>query len=323
VTGAGGFIGSHLVERLVAEGCRVRAFVRYNSLDSWGCLAGLPRDRLRHVEVVAGDVRDPYGVRTAMAGQEIVFHLAALIGIPFSYHAPETYVDTNVRGTLNVLQAARDLGTERVLVASTSEVYGTARQVPIDESHPRRGQSPYAATKIGADALAESFHRSFGLPVVIVRPFNTYGPRQSARAVIPTIIRQLLSGAAEIRLGSLETTRDLVFVEDTVDGFVEIARSPGVLGEEINIATGAEISIGELARALVRRVNPAATVVTDPARVRPEKSEVERLLGSAAKLMRLTGWRPRHTLDEGLGKTIAWFREGDGGRVSRPDRYTI
>ena len=263
-----------------------------------------------------GDVRDPNGVRTAMRGQERVFHLAALIAIPFSYHSPDSYVDTNIKGTLNVLNAARELGTQRVLVTSTSEVYGTAQYVPIDEKHPFQGQSPYSATKIGADRLAESFYRSFGLPVTIVRPFNTYGPRQSGRAVIPTIITQLLSGAREIKLGSLTPTRDFNYVKDTVAGFMAIAACDKAIGEEINIATGREISIGDLANELIRQISPDAKIVCESERLRPEKSEVNRLLGSAEKLRALTGWEPQYTFEQGLAETIEW--------ISRNmDRYKV
>jgi len=309
VTGADGFIGSHLVEALLAAGCDVRAFVFYNSFNSRGWLDTLPPERQRSLDVFAGDVRDPHGVRTAMEGCDVVFHLAALIAIPFSYHSPDSYVDTNVKGTLNVLQAARQLGVARVLVTSTSEVYGTARYVPIDERHPFQGQSPYSATKIGADRLAEAFHRSFDTPVVIVRPFNTYGPRQSARAVIPTIITQLLDGATEIRLGSVGPTRDFTYVADTVRGFVALAQADGAVGEEVNIATGTEHAIGDVAALLIREVNPAARVVTDEERLRPDRSEVQRLVGENAKLVRLTGWRAEVDLEAGLRETVRWFRE--------------
>lgn len=308
VTGADGFIGSHLVERLVEEGYKVRAFVFYNSFNSWGWLDSVSKDILSEIEIFAGDIRDPNGVRESMKGMEEVFHLAALIAIPFSYHSPDTYVDTNIKGTLNVLQAARELETPRLLVTSTSEVYGTAQYVPIDEKHPFQGQSPYSATKIGADRLAESFYRSFNVPVTIVRPFNTYGPRQSARAVIPTIITQLLSGKKEIRLGSLTPTRDFNYVKDTVSGFVEIAKSNKTIGEEINIATQQEISIGHLADELIRQINPSAKIVCDEQRLRPEKSEVNRLLGSNEKIKRLTGWKPQYTFEQGLAETIKFFR---------------
>lgn len=309
VTGADGFIGSHLTEELVKKGFDVKAFSLYNSFNTWGWLDTLPQDIMENVEVFTGDVRDPNGVREAMKGTDAVFHLAALIAIPFSYHSPDAYVDTNIKGTLNVLQAAKQLDLDKVLITSTSEVYGTAQYVPIDESHPYQGQSPYSATKIGADRLAESFYRSFGLPVAIVRPFNTYGPRQSARAVIPTIITQLLAGKEEIRLGSLTPTRDFNFVKDTAQGFIEIYRSDKTVGEEINIATQNEISIGELAEELIKQINPQAKIVCDEERLRPEKSEVNRLLGSNEKIKMLTDWEPRFTFEEGLAQTIDFFRD--------------
>lgn len=308
VTGSDGFIGSHLTEELVKKGYEVRAFVYYNSFNNWGWLDTLPRDIMDHVEVFAGDVRDPNGVREAMKGVDAVFHLAALIAIPFSYHSPDAYVDTNIKGTLNVLQAARDLGTARVLVTSTSEVYGTAQYVPIDEKHPYQGQSPYSATKIGADRLAESFYRSFDLPVTIVRPFNTFGPRQSARAVIPTIITQLLAGKEEIKLGSLTPTRDFNYVKDTAHGFIAMYESDKTIGQEINIATQKEISIGQLAEELIRQINPNACIICDEDRLRPEKSEVNRLLGANAKIMELTDWKPQYTFEEGLAETIEFLR---------------
>ena len=276
VTGSDGFIGSHLTEELVRKGYEVKAFVYYNSFNNWGWLDSLPKDVMDHIEIFQGDIRDPNGVSEAMKGCQAVFHLAALIAIPFSYHSPDTYVDTNIKGTLNVLQAARHLGTERVLVTSTSEVYGTAQYVPIDEKHPYQGQSPYSATKIAADRLAESFYRSFELPVTIVRPFNTYGPRQSARAVIPTIITQLLSGKDRIKLGSLTPTRDFNYVKDTVNGFIAMYQSEKTIGQEINIATQQEISIGELAEELIRQINPKARIECEENRLRPEKSEVNR-----------------------------------------------
>lgn len=309
VTGADGFIGSHLTEELVKQGFDVKAFSLYNSFNTWGWLDTLPQDIMENVEVFTGDVRDPNGVCEAMKGTDAVFHLAALIAIPFSYHSPDAYVDTNIKGTLNVLQAAKQLDLDKVLITSTSEVYGTAQYVPIDESHPYQGQSPYSATKIGADRLAESFYRSFGLPVAIVRPFNTYGPRQSARAVIPTIITQLLAGKEEIRLGSLTPTRDFNFVKDTAQGFIEIYRSDKTVGEEINIATQNEISIGELAEELIKQINPQAKIVCDEERLRPEKSEVNRLLGSNEKIKMLTDWEPRFTFEEGLAQTIDFFRD--------------
>ncbi len=308
VTGAEGFIGSHLTELLVKEGYDVRAMVQYNSFNNWGWIDTFDKEIKDKLDIFLGDVRDPNGVKVAMKDCDAVFHLAALIAIPYSYHSPDMYVDTNIKGTLNILQAGRDLGIERILVTSTSEVYGTARYVPIDEKHPYQGQSPYSATKIGADRLAESFYRSFNLPVTIVRPFNTFGPRQSARAVIPTIITQLLSGMEEIKLGSLTPTRDFNYVKDTARGFLEIYRSDRTIGEEINIATQKEISIGELADELIRQINPNARIICDEQRVRPEKSEVNRLLGSNEKIRRLTDWKPQYTFEEGLAETIEFLR---------------
>ena len=308
ITGADGFIGSHLTELMVQQGYDVKAFAYYNSFNSWGWLDNLPAEVKSKIEVFCGDIRDPNGVRTAMEGCDTVFHLAALIAIPFSYHSPDSYVDTNIKGTLNVLQAARQLGTVRVLVTSTSEVYGTAQYVPIDEKHPYQGQSPYSATKIGADRLAESFYRSFQLPVTIVRPFKTFGPRQSLRAVIPTIITQLLSGKSEIHLGSLTPTRDFNYVKDTVNGFLQIALSDKTIGEEINISTQSEISIGDLAHELIRQINPQVAIVCDEERLRPEKSEVNRLLGCNEKIRRLTAWEPRYTFEQGIAETIEFFR---------------
>ena len=309
VTGADGFIGSHLVETLLDEGYEVRAFVLYNSFNTWGWLDTFSKEKLDKIEIFTGDVRDPNGVREAMKGVDQVFHLAALIAIPFSYHSPDSYVDTNIKGTLNVLQAARDLGTEKIMVTSTSEVYGTAQYVPIDEKHPFQGQSPYSATKIGADRLAESFYRSFNLPVAIVRPFNTFGPRQSARAVIPTIITQLLAGKEEIKLGSLTPTRDFNYVKDTAAGFIAIAESDKTIGQEINIATQREISIGDLAKEIIAQINPDAKIVCDEQRLRPEKSEVNRLLGANAKIKELTDWKQQYTFEQGIAETIAWIRQ--------------
>lgn len=308
VTGADGFIGSHLTELLVREGYDVRAFAYYNSFNTWGWLDSLDGKIKDNIEVFTGDIRDPNGVRTALKDIDVVYHLAALIAIPFSYHSPDSYVDTNIKGTLNVLQAARDFETERVLVTSTSEVYGTAQYVPIDEKHPFQGQSPYSATKIGADRLAESFYRSFNMPITIVRPFNTYGPRQSARAVIPTIIMQLLAGKEEIKLGSLTPTRDFNFVKDTVNGFLKIAQSNKTIGEEINIATGVEVSIGDLANELIKQINPKARIITDEQRLRPDKSEVNRLLGDNTKIKALTEWNPQYDLEKGLQETIDWIK---------------
>ena len=307
VTGADGFIGSHLVEALSEKGNDVKAFAYYNSFNTWGWLDTLPKEKLKEIEIFTGDIRDPNGVREAMKDIDEVYHLAALIAIPFSYHSPDSYVDTNIKGTLNVLQAGKDLGTKRILVTSTSEVYGTAQYVPIDERHPFQGQSPYSATKIGSDRIAESFYRSFNMPITIVRPFNTYGPRQSARAVIPTIITQLLAGKEEIELGSLTPTRDFNYVKDTANGFIEIAKSDKTIGEEINIATQQEISIGQLAEELIRQINPNAKIVCDDQRLRPEKSEVNRLLGSNEKIMRLTNWKSNYTFEQGLAETIEFF----------------
>jgi len=323
VTGADGFIGSHLTEKLVSEGYQVRAFCYYNSFNSWGWLDSLPKDTLEKIEVFTGDIRDPNGVREAMKDISQVFHLAALIAIPFSYHSPDSYIDTNVKGTLNVLQAARDYSIQRVLVTSTSEVYGTAQFVPITESHPRQPQSPYSASKIGADCIAESFYRSFDLPITIVRPFNTFGPRQSARAVIPTIITQLLDGKTEIKLGDLTPTRDLLFVKDTVNGFHEISLSENLIGEDVNIATNSEISIGDLAREMINQINPEAKIISDNQRLRPEKSEVFRLFGSNEKLMKYTSWKPNYSLAKGIEETIKWFSQKENLKMYKSDIYNV
>ena len=308
VTGSDGFIGSHLVEELLKNGHAVKAFVMYNSFNSWGWLDTFPKDVLSEIEIFSGDVRDPNGVREAIKDVNEIFHLAALIAIPYSYHSPDSYVDTNIKGTLNVLQAARDFEIDRVLVTSTSEVYGTAQYVPIDEKHPYQGQSPYSATKIGADRLAESFYRSFDMPITIVRPFNTYGPRQSARAVIPTIIMQLLSGKDKIELGSLAPSRDFTYVKDTVKAFLEISKSEATIGEEINIASQREITIGELAQELIKQINKDASISCSEERLRPEKSEVNRLLGSNKKIKQLTGWEPKYTFEDGLSETIKFIK---------------
>jgi NAD dependent epimerase/dehydratase len=323
ITGADGFIGSHLVEGLLAENCNVRAFVYYNSFNSWGWLDTLSKETQKKIEIFTGDIRDPNCVRKSMEGIDVVFHLAALIAIPFSYSAPDSYVDTNIKGTLNVLQAARDFKCSKVLVTSTSEVYGTAQYVPIDEKHPFQGQSPYSASKIGADRIAESFFKSFNVPVTIVRPFNTFGPRQSARAVIPTIITQLLCGQRVIKLGSLHPTRDFNYVKDTVQGFIEIAKSDKVCGEEINIATQIEISIGELASELIKQINPEAKIETDDDRLRPPKSEVERLLGSNRKIQSLTNWKPKYSFAEGLKETIEWFKIETNTAKYKTDIYNV
>lgn len=321
VTGADGFIGSHLTEMLLDDGYDVRAFVLYNSFGTWGWLDTLPEEKRNALDIVMGDVRDPSFVRKAMKGVDCVFHLAALIAIPYSYIAPDAYVDTNIKGTLNVLNAAKELQTKRLLVTSTSEVYGTAQYVPIDEQHPFQGQSPYSATKIGADRLAESYYRSFGIPLTIVRPFNTYGPRQSARAVIPTIITQLLSGYEEIKLGSLLPTRDFVFCKDTARGFIELSKCDAAIGREVNIATGREISIGDLAQKLIHLIRPNARIVCENQRLRPAASEVERLLGSNELLYSLTGFKPRTSIDEGVRTTISWIQEHL--ESYKTDRYNI
>lgn len=321
VTGADGFIGSHLTEILLEKGYSVKAFTFYNSFNNWGWLDTLSEKKLSEINIFSGDIRDPNGVREAMRGIDMVFHLAALIAIPFSYHSPDSYVDTNIKGTLNVLQAARELETEKIMITSTSEVYGTAQYVPIDEKHPFQGQSPYSATKIGADRLAESFYRSFRLPAAIVRPFNTYGPRQSARAVIPTIITQLLAGKREIKLGMLTPTRDFNYVKDTAEGFVAIAESDKTVGEEINIASQREISIGDLASEIIKQINPNAELICDEQRIRPEKSEVNRLLGSNEKIQKLTNWKPRYSLEQGLGETIEWVRQNM--KCYKPDIYNV
>ena len=323
VTGADGFIGSHLVEELILHGYKVKAFVYYNSFNSWGWLDTLPKNIKDEIEVFAGDIRDPNGVRSAMKDVSLVFHLAALIAIPFSYHSPDSYIDTNVKGTLNIIQAAKDLGIERVLVTSTSEVYGTAQFVPITELHPKQPQSPYSASKIGADCIADSFYRSFDLPLTIVRPFNTYGPRQSARAVIPTIITQLLNGVTEIKLGDVTPTRDLLFVKDTVKGFVAIAKSESLIGHEVNIATQSEVSINDLAEEMIRQINPKAAIVLDDQRIRPAKSEVFRLFGSNEKLKQHTDWSVKYSLAEGLKETVEWFRMPENLVKYKSDIYNV
>ena len=323
VTGADGFIGSHLVEALLAHGCDVRAFVYYNSFNSWGWLDTLPPDVIRGLDVFSGDIRDTNGVFEAMKGCDVVFHLAALIAIPFSYHSPDSYVETNIKGTLNVLQAVNKLNVERVLVTSTSEVYGTAQYVPIDEKHPFQGQSPYSATKIGADRLAESFYRSFDTPVVIVRPFNTYGPRQSARAVIPTIITQLLAGTKEIHLGTVTPTRDFNYVKDVCCAFLDIAHADKTVGQEINIATGVEISIEGLVKMLAGKMGQSVKIVSKEERKRPKHSEVERLLGDNRKIKTLTAWYPKYDLETGLNETIAWFKKPDNLKRYKTWMYNI
>lgn len=327
VTGADGFIGSHLTETLVRSGYRVRAFVLYNSFNSWGWLDRCAPDVRDCFEVFAGDIRDPHGVKEAMKGCDAVLHLAALIAIPYSYHSPDTYVDTNVKGTLNVLQAARELGVSRVVHTSTSEVYGTARFVPISEDHPLQGQSPYSATKIAADQLAYSFHASFGLPVLIARPFNTYGPRQSARAVIPTIIAQIAKGRREIKLGAVSPTRDFNYVQDTVDGFIAALRSEKGLGEVVNFGSNFEISIGETARLIGEVMNAEIEIITDEARLRPENSEVERLWADNGKAKALLDWQPRFGgrdgFKRGLAETADWFVRPENLDGYKADIYNL
>lgn len=327
VTGADGFIGSHLTEALVRQGVDVRAFVLYNSFNSWGWLDHAPADIQSSLDVFAGDIRDPNGVRTAMQGCDAVLHLAALIAIPYSYHSPDTYIDTNIKGTLNVLQAAREAGVSRVIHTSTSEVYGTARFVPITEEHPLQGQSPYSASKIGADQLAYSFYASFGLPVVIARPFNTYGPRQSARAVIPTIISQLASGSRCIKLGALHPTRDFNFVADTVDAFISALKSDKGLGEVVNFGSNFEISIGDTVSLIADVMGAEVEIETDAVRLRPEKSEVERLWADNSRARELFGWEPRYAgvdgLRRGLSETAAWFTNPANLAGYKSGRYNI
>lgn len=327
VTGADGFIGSHLTEHLIGRGCDVRALVQYNSLGSWGWLDESPVEVRRDLDVFAGDIRDPHGVRTAMTGCDVVLHLAALIAIPYSYHSPQTYVETNVMGTLNVVQAARDLGIERVVHTSTSEVYGTARFVPITEAHPLQGQSPYSASKIGADQIALSYHAAFGTPVSVLRPFNTYGPRQSARAVIPTIISQIAAGAQTIKLGAVHPTRDFSFVTDTVRAFEAIAECDAAVGQTLNAGSGFEISIGDTAQLLIDLMGRPVEIVTDDQRMRPEASEVERLWADSSALRALTGWTPDYGEGEGfrrgLEQTIDWFTDPANLARYKTDRYML
>lgn len=323
ITGSDGFIGSHLTEKLVSLGYKVRAFIYYNSFNSYGWLDTLPEEVKDKIEFFPGDIRDPNGVREAMKNVDIVFHLAALIAIPFSYHSPDSYIDTNVKGTLNILQAARDNNVKRVLITSTSEVYGTAKVIPIREDHAKQPQSPYSASKIGADAIADSFYRSFNLPVTIVRPFNTFGPRQSARAVIPTIISQLLNGEVEIKLGDITPTRDLLYVKDTVNGFLKIAASDALIGHEVNIATQSEISVGNLANLIIDQINPKAKIISDEIRLRPAKSEVFRLYGSNEKLKSFTSWRQEYTLEQGLKETIIWFSKKENLMQYKSNIYNV
>lgn len=313
VTGADGFIGSHLTEALIRRGHDVRAFVFYNSFGHWGWLDELPNNIKKELDVFAGDIRDPHGVRTALQGCDVVLHLAALIGIPYSYHSPDTYVDTNIKGTLNIVQAARDLQLEKIVHTSTSEVYGTAQYVPIDEKHPLQGQSPYSASKIGADQIALSFYRSFETPVTIARPFNTFGPRQSARAVIPTVITQIANGERTLKLGALHPTRDFNYVQDTVNGFIAMAESDNVLGEEINLGSNYEISIGDTVQLIAEAMDAEITIDTDEQRLRPEKSEVERLWADNSKALELLDWKPEFAQRDGfrtaLAETAQWFTD--------------
>jgi NAD dependent epimerase/dehydratase len=327
VTGADGFIGSHLVEHLVANGQDVRAFVCYNSFNSWGWLDEAPEHVRNGIEVFAGDIRDPNGVREAMRGCDVVLHLAALIAIPYSYHSPDTYVDTNVKGTLNIVQAARDLGVARVVHTSTSEVYGTARFVPITEAHPLQGQSPYSASKIGADQIALSFHASFDTPVSVIRPFNTYGPRQSARAVIPTIISQIANGMRKIKLGAVHPTRDFNYVADTVRGFVAMAECDAAVGQVVNVASNFEISIGDTARLIGEVMGAEVSITEDDQRLRPAASEVERLWGDNTLVRQLTGWQPSYGdldgLRRGLSETAEWFRNPANLERYKAHQYNI
>lgn len=318
VTGADGFIGSHLVDLLLSRGIKVRALCQYNSFNDWGWLDGR---RDPGLEIVCGDVRDAAFCRRAAQGVDTIFHLAALIAIPYSYEAPESYVDTNISGTLNMCQAAKELGTERLIVTSTSEVYGTAMYVPIDEKHPRQPQSPYSATKIGADAIAKSYYNAFGLPVVIARPFNAYGPRQSARAIIPTIISQIASGKREIMVGDLRPTRDFNYVEDTCRGFLALAETDGIEGEEINIATGTEITMADTFDTIARVMEADVKFTVDPARLRPAKSEVFRLCGDNTKITTLTPWRPQVSFEEGIARTVRWLSDSANLVRYKPDIY--
>jgi NAD dependent epimerase/dehydratase len=323
VTGAEGFIGSHLVERLLECKYQVRALVLYNSFNSWGWLESLAKEQLDKIEIVLGDIRDPYGIRNAIEGMDIVFHLAALINIPFSYHSPDLYVATNVQGTLNVLQACKDFHTARVLITSTSEVYGSARYVPIDENHPLQGQSPYSASKIGAEKIAESFYASFDTPVVILRPFNTYGPRQSARAVIPSIITQLLLPKGTVEIGALSPTRDFTYVKDVCLAIEHLSRCEEAVGKTINIGSNTEISIGELARMLKEMTHSSAILIDDPKRKRPEKSEVNQLRCDNRLVKDLIGWEQQTSLTKGLELTIDWFRKIENRNRYKADIYNI
>jgi dTDP-glucose 4,6-dehydratase len=327
VTGADGFIGSHLCEALVRRGHAVKAFVLYNSFNSWGWLDHAPREIKDHLEIFAGDIRDPFGVRQAMQGCEVVLHLAALIAIPYSYHSPATYVDTNVMGTLHVVQAARELGVSKVVHTSTSEVYGTARFVPITEDHPLQGQSPYSASKIGADHIALSYYHAFNTPVSIIRPFNTYGPRQSARAVIPTVITQIAHGKRQLKLGALHPTRDFNYVQDTVGAFIALAESQAGVGEVINIGSNYEVSIGETVQLIAEVMGAEVEILQEQQRLRPAKSEVERLWADNRKALQVLGWQPayggREGFKRGLAETVAWFGERENLKGYKAEQYNI
>jgi len=327
VTGADGFIGSHLTEELLRQGHDVRAFVLYNSFNSWGWLDRSETEIRKSVDVFAGDIRDPHGVKQAMKGCDVVFHLAALIAIPYSYHSPDTYVDTNINGTLNVVQAARELGVSKVIHTSTSEVYGTARFVPITEEHPLQGQSPYSASKIGADHIAMSFYHAFNTPVSIIRPFNTYGPRQSARAVIPSVITQIRAGLRKIKMGALKPTRDFNYIDDTVRGFIALAESEKAVGEVINIGSNFEIPVGETVDLIAEIMEANVEIEMDQVRLRPDKSEVERLWADNSKAKRMTGWEPLYAGKEGfkrgLSKTIEWFRNPENIGTYKAEIYNI
>ncbi|MBU7008486.1 NAD-dependent 4,6-dehydratase LegB [Phosphitispora fastidiosa] len=327
VTGADGFIGSHLTEELLRSGCNVRAFVLYNSFNSWGWLDEAPKSLQDNLEIFSGDIRDPHGVYEAVKGCDIVLHLAALVAIPYSYHSPDTYIDTNIKGTLNILQAARKLEVAKVVHTSTSEVYGTARFTPINEDHPLQGQSPYAATKIAADQMAMAFYNSFDTPVAIIRPFNTYGPRQSARAVIPTVITQIAGGQHKIKLGSTHPTRDFNYIKDTVKGFISVAEAAATVGKVINIGSNYEISIGELVELIAEVMQVRIEIQTEEERLRPEKSEVERLWADNTRAEKLLGWKPEYAgyegLKRGLAETIKWFSQSGNLKKYRPEVYNL
>lgn len=327
VTGADGFIGSHLTEELIRTGYDVRAFVFYNSFNSWGWLDYAEAGIKQSLDVISGDIRDPHGVKVAMKGCDVVLHLAALIAIPYSYHSPDTYIDTNIKGTLNVLQAGRELGVQKIVHTSTSEVYGTARFVPITEEHPLQGQSPYSASKIGADQLAMSFYSSFNTPVAIVRPFNTYGPRQSARAVIPTIITQIAAGQSTIKLGALHPTRDFNYIKDTVAGFIKAMESENSVGQVINIGSNFEISIEDTAHTIAEVMNAKIEITTDVQRLRPENSEVERLYADNQKAMKLLGWKPTYAgkdgFRRGIAETVAWFMDSGNLKMYKTGIYNL